>query len=368
VSRGWSRLALQTRLIVAFVGILVGAVAVTWLVSTLAGPPLFRRRLAGSGSLPAGTLHRAEDAFRAASLIEVLIVAGIALVLIVVVSTLTSRSILASLSRFVTAAEGVAAGDYGVRVPTQLAGRELDTVAAAFNHMAERVQNVEATRRRMLADLAHEMATPLANLDGYLEGVEDGVVSLDTRLIGVLRGQVARLTRLTDDIHAVSAADEGRLELHRSRIAAGAIVHAAAESVRPAFADKHVRLEVHADDALVDGDVEVDRERLVQVITNLLNNALRHTPPGGEVGIRVERRREAVQIVVRDTGEGIAAEHLPHVFERFYRAHPAGDTGGSGIGLTISRAIVAAHGGRISVDSDGPGHGTEVRILLRRAP
>ena len=210
----------------------------------------------------------------------------------------------------------------------------------------------------MLADLAHEMATPLANLDGYLEGAEDGVVELNNELIGVLRGQIARLTRLTDDIHAVSAADEGRLGLKLQPVRVAALVRDAADGVRPAFADKHVRLLVNAEATVL---VNADQERLVQVFTNLLNNALRHTPPGGEVGARVEQRRDQVHVVVQDTGEGIAAEHLPHVFERFYRAHPAsGDTGGSGIGLTISKAIITGHHGRITAHSAGVGHGTEV--------
>jgi signal transduction histidine kinase len=360
----WSRLDLRIRLIVGFASVLLGALAVTWLVSTLVGPELFRNRLTGSASLPPGTLRRAEDAFRAADAVELLIATGVALVLIVIVSSVTSRSILASLSTFVSAAESVAAGDYGARVPERLAGRELDTVAVAFNGMAERLQNVEATRRRMLADLAHEMATPLANLDGYLEGVEDGVVALDNQLIGVLRGQVARLTRLTDDIHAVSAADEGRLGLTLQPVRVAAMIRDAAEAMRPAYAEQHVQLAVSAETSAL---IEADPDRLVQVLTNLLKNALRHTAPGGQVGVRAQVQRDAVDLVVQDSGEGIAAEHLPHVFERFYRAHPiSGDTGGSGIGLTISRAIVAGHHGRISVHSAGAGHGTETRITLPR--
>lgn len=114
--------------------------------------------------------------------------------------------------------------------------------------------------------------------------------------------------------------------------------------------------------------IDADHERLVQVLTNLLNNALRHTPPGGDVRVRADARRDAVAIVVHDTGEGIAAEHLPHLFERFYRAHPNSDhTAGSGIGLTISKAIITGHHGRITARSAGVGHGTEVRITLPRA-
>jgi signal transduction histidine kinase len=216
----------------------------------------------------------------------------------------------------------------------------------------------------MLADLAHEMATPLANLDGYLEGVEDGVVELNNDLIGLLRGQIARLSRLTDDIHAVSAADEGRLVRNVQPIRVSEVVDDAVDGVRAAFADSDVRLFVIGESiAVIDGD----HERLVQVLTNLLNNALRHTPAGGQVGIRTEVHRDAVEIVVRDTGEGIAAEHLPHLFERFYRAHPSSDSSvGSGIGLTISRAIVAGHDGRIAVHSAGLGQGAEVRVTLPR--
>jgi two-component system, OmpR family, sensor histidine kinase BaeS len=365
VNRIWPRLELRTRLIVAYMSILLSALVVTWLVTTFAGPALFRNRLEGSTPLPAETLRRAEDAFRAANAIQVLIATGIVVLLVITVSTVASRSILASLSRFVSAAASVAAGDYSVRVPERLAGRELDTVAAAFNEMAERVEKVEATRRRMLADLAHEMATPLANLDGYLEGVQDGVVELNAALIGVLRGQIARLTRLTDDIHAVSAADEGRLGLDIAPIRVAAVVHEATDALRPAFTDKHVRLQVHAEPTAL---IDADHERLVQVLTNLLNNALRHTPPGGDVDIRTEAHREGVDIVVHDTGEGIAAEHLPHLFERFYRAHPnSGHTAGSGIGLTISKAIVTGHHGQITVHSAGVGHGTEVQITLPRA-
>jgi signal transduction histidine kinase len=358
-------LELRTRLIVAYVGILLGALALTWLVTTLAGPALFRNHLRGSTPLPPSTLHRAEDAFRTANAIQLLIASGVVVLLVVTVSTIGSRAILASLSRFVTAAAKVAAGDYSVRVPEQLAGRELDAVAAAFNEMAEKVQNIEATRRRMLGDLAHEMATPLANLDGYLEGVEDGVVELNNDLIGILRGQIARLTRLTDDIHAVSDADEGRLGLRLVPVRIADVVHDAVEPLHPAFADKHVRLIAHdAGPTMVDAD----HERLVQVLTNLLNNALRHTPPGGEVVVRTEARRDDVEISVSDTGEGIAAEHLPHVFERFYRARPNSDnTTGSGVGLTISRAIVGGHHGRISVTSPGLGGGTSVRVTLPRS-
>lgn len=361
----WSRLELRSRLIVAFVCILAGALAVTVLVTTLAGPTLFRNRLTGSNPIPADTLRRAEAAFRAANALELVIVTGIAVVLIVIVSTITSRSILASLNRLASAAESVAAGDYGVRVPTRLAGRELDTVATAFNEMADKIQNTEATRRQMLGDLAHEMATPLATLDGYLEAVDDGVAELDSDLVAVLRGQVARLTRLTDDIHAISAADEGRLELHRQVIPVAAAVTGAAEAMRPAFADKHVRLTVRAEPGPL---IDADSQRLVQVLTNLLKNALRHTPPGGEVAIRTAARRDLVDIVVADTGEGIAPEHLPHLFERFYRAHAnsGGQSGGSGVGLTISRAIVVAHQGKIAVHSDGVGKGTEVTITLPR--
>ncbi len=357
---------LRTRLVIGSLGVIVTALGVTWVVATVAGPPLFRNHVTEGRTLPPDVLDRAEQAFHVANLLQVLLASSLALLLAVPASLLITRNVGRSVLVMARAAGQIADGNYGVRIPPHQAGRELDTLASAFNDMASRIQQTEATRRRMLTDLAHEMRTPLATADGYLEAIDDGVATADAVTITLLRDQVRRLTRLADDIYAISAADEGRLRLHRDRLAARAVVEVAIGTARPAYADKGVELRAVA---VTDAAVEVDPDRIGQVLANVLNNALRHTPPGGWVRITTSADAGRVHIVVQDNGEGVAPEDLPHLFERFYRAHRAnGYLGqGSGVGLTISRAIVAAHGGRITVDSPGVGAGTTVRITLPRA-
>jgi signal transduction histidine kinase len=182
----------------------------------------------------------------------------------------------------------------------------------------------------------------------------------------VLVAQTARLRRLADDISLVSSAEEGHLELRPATVAPGDLVVTAVAAARPSYDARGVRLVAQAAGGLP--GLEADPQRLAQVLAGLLSNALRHTPPGGQVTVTARAAGPAVRITVADTGEGIAAEHLPLIFERFYRVDPARDRGhgGSGIGLTIARALVAAHGGTITVTSrcSGPGAGTQFVITL----
>jgi signal transduction histidine kinase len=238
-------------------------------------------------------------------------------------------------------------------------------VAASFNTMAERLERTEELRRRMLSDLAHEMRTPISVLTVYCEALQDGVAQWDEATGELVTDQLGRLTRLVEDIHDVSRAEEGRIDLDRASQPAGDLARSAAEAHREAYAAKGVRLVLDVDDDA--GVVDVDRQRMGQVLGNLLTNALRHTPPGGQVSLGVVRRGPGqVAVTVADTGDGIAAEHLSRVFERFWRGDSARDRdhGGSGIGLTISRALVEAHGGTLTVTSPGPGAGTAFTVEL----
>lgn len=195
------------------------------------------------------------------------------------------------------------------------------------------------------------------------EAIHDGIETADPATITIMRGQLHKLTRLADDMKAVSAADEHRLTLAIQPTPLDDLVEDAVEPLRPAYLAKGVALRVAAPTGTV---VDADPGRFSQVLTNLLDNALRHTPPGGDVDLELTSGQDTVEIVIRDTGEGVPPEHLPHLFERFYRAHPSRGQHdqGSGVGLTISRAIVAAHLGSISVESAGPGRGTTVRLKL----
>jgi signal transduction histidine kinase len=219
----------------------------------------------------------------------------------------------------------------------------------------------------LIGDVAHEVRTPLALLRGYLEGLMDGVVEPSPALWTQLHGETTRLTRLIDDLQELSRVEAGRVPINRTAVAPASLVETAATRLAPQFAEKGVALHVEAGGELP--RVFTDEERSLQVLTNLLINARRYTPAQGEVFLDVRPDGEAVRFVVRDTGIGIAGEHLPHVFDRFYRVDPSRSRalGGSGVGLTIAKALVEAQGGRIWVESAGAGQGATFSFTLPRA-
>jgi len=231
--------------------------------------------------------------------------------------------------------------------------------------MASRLETIEDTRRRLLSDLAHELRTPITTLALYHDGLFDGVTDLgdDTRF--VLTAQTDRLARLADDIDDVSRAEEGRLSLDRQLHLVKDLVLRSTAAIRDKFEGKGVHLvaDLTESDEL---SINVDKDRIGQVLGNLLANALRHTQPGGHVRVTARKDPDEVVITVTDDGDGIPANQLPHVFERFYRGDTARsrDSSGSGIGLTISKAIVDAHGGTIMVFSDGPGQGSAFEVIV----
>jgi two-component system sensor histidine kinase BaeS len=358
---------LATRLFLAQTLVAVVGAATLWLVASAAGPAIFHGHLKRAvGHVSADTSKHVEEAYRSASAVSVSVALAASLVAALAISAYVTRRIAGPVVRLAAAASDVADGHYAVRVDTPAIGTEFATLAASFNAMAARLQSVETTRRRLLADLAHEMRTPVATLDGYLEGLQDGVVSVDADTLAMLRVQTSRLTRLAEDITAVSRAEEHQLDLHPQLVPAEQLVSAAVEAFADRYAAHDVTLAADMQPNLP--SVMVDADRIGQVLTNLLDNALRHTPPGGTaiVGGRTGPDRSVVELTVTDSGEGIPAEHLPHLFERFYRVDRARDRehGGSGIGLTIVKALVEVHGGAVTATSDGPGRGATFALTL----
>lgn len=358
--------SLAARLLGAQSLVLLAGAATTWVVASMVAPGTFHTHLqhAGVGHTAAEAIH-VERAFNDSLLIAL----GVALVTSVLmalgVTAYFTRRVQRSTAAVAESAVDIASGQYRARVPSPGLGSEFDLLATTINELAERLGDVETTRRRILADLAHEMRTPLASIEAHLEAVEDGVRELDEATLAVLHSDTSRLQRLAEDISAVSQAEEGRLESRPVPTAAGTLLESAAAAARDAFDAKGVELLVDAD--TVAGTVLVDPQRMAQVLGNLLDNALRHTPPGGTVKLTVgQPDRRWVELNVGDTGEGIDPAHLPHVFERFYRADAARarSRGGSGIGLTISRALVEAHGGRLSASSGGLGAGATFTVRL----
>ena len=359
-----ARPGLAARLLAAQALVLLAGAATTWLVASVVGPSIFHDHLvqAHVGHTAAEARH-VEEAFSSALLISIAIATFTVVAAALAVSWYFSRRVQRSIANVSDAAAQIAAGRYGARVPDPRLGGEFAALAATYNTLATRLEATETTRRRMLADLAHEMRTPLATVEAHLEAVEDGVRSLDGDTLGVIRGSTQRLRRLAEDITAVSRAEEGDLAISPQPVEATALAQAAADGARDRYTAKGLRLDVELDAA---GTVRVDPDRMAQVLGNLLDNALRHTPRDGQVTLSCHRVDQWVQYTVADTGEGVAPQHLPHLFDRFYRADTARDRnrGGSGIGLSIAKALVEAHGGTIAVASDGPGRGATFTVRL----
>jgi len=284
----------------------------------------------------------------------------------IVMVFLVSRRILAPVRSLNTAALQLGKGDLSQRVPAKDHG-EMGRLAQTFNVMAENLEKAEQQRRHMVADVAHELRTPLSNIQGYLEAVKDGIVQPDAQTIDTIYQQVLHLSRLVEDLRLLALAEAGALKLDRQRESIEELARKSVDAFSPRATAKGLvlTLEVASDLPLVD----MDRTRISQVLSNLLDNAIFHTPEGGQVKVRVDGLNGAVQVMVEDTGVGIPAEALAHVFDRFYRVDisRARATGGAGLGLTIAKQLVEAHGGSIRAESV-VGHGSVFTFELTIGP
>lgn len=318
---------------------------------------------------------------------ETLLVAALTAVSVAgTASFLIAGRIVAPVRAMTAASRRIAAGKYDERISPRTqpgTGDELDQLAASFDTMAAQLEQTETMRRRLIGDVAHELRTPLTTIKGSLEGLIDGVLPADAATYQQVYLEADRLGRLVDDLQELSRVESGAFALERRPIQTDALVRGVAARMQTQYAGKGVSLVNDCSPNLP--AVMADEDRLTQVLTNLLGNALQYTPGGGSV--RVESREADSQVLakripdrvdegpagerwllvsVQDNGTGIAAEHLPHVFDRFYRADKSRSRsgGGSGIGLTIARRLVEAHGGRIWAESGGIGAGSTFTFCL----
>jgi two-component system sensor histidine kinase BaeS len=294
----------------------------------------------------------------------VLTAAGLVALLALAGSLLVSRRVLRPIRALTSASQRLGAGDLSERVP--VVGRdELAGLASSFNRMADSLQRGEERQRRLVADVAHELRTPLANLRGYLEALKDGVVSPDLELFSSLHEEAVLQQRIVDDLQELALAEAGALVYHRSRVDLGELLETCQTAHQAVAEAAGVRLS-----AVTTGQVCVhaDPDRLRQVLGNLVGNALRATSAGGSVTLTGWQAGGSALVTVADTGTGIAPEHLRYLFDRFWRADAARGrtTGGSGLGLAIARQIVTDHGGTIRVASE-LGAGTTFTIHLPAA-
>jgi signal transduction histidine kinase len=348
--------------------IVAGATLGTVLIGvSLIGPGYFQDAMghrpgdAMGQAMDAATLNAFQEAVRTA-----LVAAAItALVAAVAVSLALSTRIAEPVTRLVDAARRIAAGHYAERVPLVAEG-EVGELASAFNQMSTSLEATERRRLELVGDVAHELRTPLTTLDGYLEGLQDGVIEPTQETWTLLRTETGRLTRLIGDLGDLWRAEARQLPLRSEPVDVAALLPEAAERHAAAAAARQIVLRVEAGSPAV---AMADRDRLVQIIGNYVSNALRYAPTPSTVTLSVARRGDEVVMAVRDEGPGLPGDQLAHLFDRFYRADPSRSRalGGSGIGLAIVRALAEAMGGRAWAESGGPGSGSAFFVALPAA-
>ncbi len=358
-------LGLTWRLFAA-VGLVVIADAVTMLVAVLlVAEPAFHAHLTEVQPPMSAQAHgRIDEAFASAVFIALAVGVLVALAVALVVTWLVARRLAAPVAEASGAAYRIADGDYQTRLRQPGLGPEFDQLTTSFNTMARRLATTEQTRRRLLTDLAHELRTPLASIEATIEAVTDGILPSDPTTLATLTEQSQRLHRLVGDLSAVSRAEERQLNLDPVLIPLEEVVSGAVTAALARFDAKGISLTANHGDAI--GQVLVDPDRLAEVLGALLDNALRHTAPGGTVTVATTRHGSQYRIVVTDTGEGFDPALAAELFERFYRGDSSrtASGAGSGIGLTIAKAIVTAHHGELKGHSDGPGKGARFEIML----
>ena len=273
-----------------------------------------------------------------------------------------SRNVTAPLSRLAAAARTIGSGDLGERV-TVSGTDEMQEVARAFNDMADGLEEAERLRRNLVADVAHELRTPLSVIQGNLRAILDDVYPLEKSEISRLYDQTRILNRLVEDLRLVAQAEAGQLPLNLARTNLGQLVQDTVATFEPVAESEGVALTLESVEL---PEVPIDRTRFSQIMNNLLANALNHTSAGGHVTVFIDQTDREAIVQVSDSGTGIEQEHLPHVFDRFYRTERARDrdSGGTGLGLAIVRALIEAHGGSVDAMSDGLEQGTTFEIRL----
>ncbi len=291
-----------------------------------------------------------EDQFISSVNRSLLIAIALAGLVGLLLTLLLSQSILIPIDALTSASRAMEKGDLNQRVEVK-SKDELGQLGKAFNSMAEGLNRLEQLRRNMVTDVAHELRTPLSNIRGYLEALRDGVVEPTPEAIASIHEEAMLLNRLVDDLQELALAEAGQLDLVRQPVDLREVVQKAVQSLNNQTSEKNVSIEVLLPDDLP--LVEADAERMGQVLRNLINNAVINTPTGGEICIEARACDSQVAVSIKDNGVGISKEHLPFVFERFYRADRsrARLTGGAGLGLAIVTQLVEAQGGQVEINS-----------------
>jgi two-component system, OmpR family, sensor histidine kinase BaeS len=363
---------IRTKLLLSYLLVIAASIVGLIIGIQLLGPSIFDRMLAHHAEGHPGMMgvnmtepmrQMSANAYQDAMFDAVLLSTIVATLIAVLISVLVANRITAPLRRLATGSQRIAAGDYRARVQV-LENDEIGELASSFNRMASALEHTEQRRVRLIGDVAHELRTPLATLRGNLEGLQDSVVEPSDEVWDQLLSETARLSRLVDDLQELSRVESGQIPLYVQPVDLEGVIETAIARLETQFDEKGVALHREVSEALP--GVAADPDRTVRIMTNLLTNARRYTPSGGSVTVSARPDEDTVRVQVADTGSGIPAEHLPHIFDRFYRVDRARSRalGGSGIGLSITKALVEAQGGRIWAESSGPDQGSTFWFTL----
>jgi signal transduction histidine kinase len=359
--------SLRARMLVAFLVVVAAAIGTVAVAVLLIGPGYFAVAMGHApGDQMGAAMAEATQAAFAEAMREAI---GAATIIAVVTATVVSFAVAARIARPITAlvvaARRIAHGHYAERVPADEPG-ELGDLALSFNEMAGSLEATERRRMQLVGDVAHELRTPLTTIDGYLEGLEDGVIEASDTTWRLLRAETGRLTRLVSDLAELWRAESHQLPLRIEAVDLDAVAREVADRFGPLASPRGIAIDLGSDPPVV---ARADRDRVAQVLANYLSNAIRHAPSGSTIVVSATMNEETATLAVTDQGPGLAAEELEAIFERFYRIDPARSraAGGSGIGLAIVRALAEAMGGRAWAESPGPGSGATFRLELPAA-
>ena len=304
-----------------------------------------------------------EEALFLARTTQALIFAMVgALLIALILGLLLARTLTKPLNALTRAAQSITAGQLEQQVVVR-SNDEIGQLATAFNRMSQEVARVNQMRRQMTADIAHDLRTPLTVISGYIESMQDGVLKPTPERLAIIYSEIELLEKLVEDLRMLSLAEAGELSLNPQKLSPKYLLDRASALFKHQAEQKSVSLEVESDGELP--DIWVDEARMMQVFGNLISNALRYTPPDGRVSLIAQQSDGRVEIRVQDTGEGIEADELPFIFNRFYRSDKSrhAESGETGLGLAIVKALVEAQGGSTSAESK-PGEGTTIRLFF----
>ena len=371
----WNRLRRQlaVKLLFSYLAVILVGTLVQAIAAEIVIPSAFQRHMVGMQDMMGMMMGGAEmDMFGnfRSGVNETLAIAALAAFLAAIVaSILISRRVVAPIQAITKASLRIADGHFDQRVGagdgiTEYAD-ELVQLAQAFNQMAAHLEHTEQMRLQLLGDVSHELRTPLTAIKGSMEALIDGVLPAEAATFEQIEQEADRLQRLVNDLHELSRVEAGAYELDRQPVSIETIVQAAVHRMAGQFQQKNIFLKASLEPGLP--AIQGDPDRLLQVVMNLLSNAYQYTPDGGEVSVQTALQDRNIVVSVADNGTGISAEHIPNLFTRFYRVDKSRSRqsgGGSGIGLTIARYLVEAHGGSIWAESDGVGKGSKFVFTL----